>query len=82
MELVLAEKDPGLRVVEFESAYEMSSPYWGPVWTHTQYFVELGDIMSRVMDNVYDERSIPVTFCSKFVRRLPLEHQGTNTVLQ
>jgi hypothetical protein len=47
------------------------------VRTRTQHSVALGDVMSQILDRVYEERSIPVTFCDESMRRLSLEHQGT-----
>jgi hypothetical protein len=39
-------------------------------------------VMSLALDDNHDERHTPVTFCHEFVRRLPLERQGTYTELQ
>ena len=38
--------------------------------------------MSLASDDNHDRWHIPVTFCNEFVRRLPLDLQGTNTELQ
>jgi hypothetical protein len=61
---------------------KMGSPTRGPSETHPQHFFVLSNIISLALDDNHDERHIPVTFCHEFVRRLPLDRQGTYTELQ
>jgi hypothetical protein len=80
-ELDLVEKDPGRLSVESGCA-RWALQRQGPWKRHRQHFFALDKVMSPALCDLHDETGIPVTFCNEFVRRLPLERQGTYTELQ